>query len=71
MGSIFNMRFAELLGQRIQSSCPLSLQMHAAYLIEVVQDSWIQLHIKPVKVPTINNDLRQKVFLKKGPIIWK
>ena len=30
--------------------------------LEVIQDSWIQLHIKPVKVPTISNDLTQKFF---------
>ena len=30
--------------------------------IEVIQDSRIQLHIKPVKVQTISNDLRQKKF---------
>ena len=36
--------------------------------LEVIQDYWIPLHIKPVKVPTISNDLSQNRFGKKVPL---
>ena len=47
---------------------PLSLV--PTYLLEVIQDYRIPLHIKPVKVPTISNDLSQKFFWKKVPLFW-
>ena len=33
-----------------------------SYVVEVIQGFLIQLHIKPSKVPTISNDLSQKIF---------
>ena len=38
--------------------------------LEVIQDYRIPLHIKPVRVPTISNDLSQKIFWKKVPLFW-
>ena len=32
------------------------------YILEVIQDFLIQLHVKPTKVPTICNNLSQKFF---------